>query len=320
MMSKLPTILITGGTGFVGSHLVEALLASGVKPNQIHLTSYGSTNSAAAANLPADAVHQLNMADAPATLQLLNQLQPDQIYHLASLSAVGHSLTQIEKTLQVNSAIQLSLLLGINEACPQARTLIVGSALEYLPQNRPLTESDPLGPISPYAVSKVVQDMLAYSFYRQFQLPIIIARPFNHFGERQTTGFVVTDFASQIAEIMAGRQSPTIKVGNLDAERDFSDVKDIVAAYILLMAKGKIGETYNLGSGRSYVIKDILDQLLKLAKIPIKIEVDPQKYRPVDVPRLVANIDKIKALGWEPQIPISETLARVLQYYQSLTI
>ncbi len=323
-MKQNPTILITGGTGFAGSHLVEALLTvdkqadskNTRKKNGIHVTSYGDNTKHVANLLPAKQIHQHDLTDFKKTKELISQLQPDQIYHLAALAAVGQSFNQIKRVLDSNTQIQLSVLQAVKEICPQARVLTIGSALEYKPQDRPLTEIDPLGPVSPYGVSKVTQDMLAYSFYRQEELQIIRTRSFNHIGERQASGFVVSDFAQQIVDIEQGRQD-NLKVGNVEAIRDFTDVKDTVQAYITLMEQGEPGEVYNVGSGSGCSIKKILTILTDSANTDINVATDPDRYRPIDVPQVVANIDKIKQLGWTPAIPIKKTLQRTLNYYRS---
>jgi GDP-4-dehydro-6-deoxy-D-mannose reductase len=314
MPKSSPTILITGGTGFAGSHLVEALLAE--SQDKVHVTSYGSDSGLVDQVLPEDHIHQLNLTDFDKTKQLIKELRPNQIYHLAALSAVGSSFEQINKVLTINTQIQLSLLQAAKEETPKARILTIGSALEYQPQSRPIKETDPLGPVSPYAVSKVTQDMLAYFFYKHHDLPIIRARSFNHIGERQAPGFVVPDFCLQIARIEQSKQEKII-VGNLEAVRDFSDVKDVVQAYILLMNKAEVGQVYNIGSGQGVTIQKILDTLISLAKTEIEYHQDPNKYRPVEVDQVIADNNKIKQLGWKPQIKLKETLKRTLDYYRT---
>lgn len=308
-----PTILITGGTGFAGSHLVESLLEKGL--NQVHVTSYGPSTGFVSCLLPEENVHELNLTDFEKTSALINHLQPDQIYHLAALSAVGTSFEQIDKVLSVNSKIQLSLLQAVKQSYPQARVLNIGSALEYQPQNQPLDELSPLGPVNPYGVSKVTQDMLAYYFYRHHNLNIVRTRSFNHIGERQAPGFVVPDFCLQIAQIEQGSQKQ-IEVGNLKAVRDFTDVKDTVQAYILLMETGAIGEVYNVGSGKGYSIQELLDKLISLAKTEIAVKTDPARHRPVAVEQVIADNSKINSLGWKPKINFEQTLARTLDYYR----
>ncbi|MBD3250819.1 MAG: NAD-dependent epimerase/dehydratase family protein, partial [Candidatus Pacebacteria bacterium] len=273
MTDSQPTILITGGTGFAGSHLVDHLVAQGKQ--RIHVTTYGSNTSYAHQLLPSDQIHQLDLTDQAATAQILAKIKPDQIYHLAALAKVGSSYEVIKKIIENNFTLQLSLFDGVRQHCPQARILVVGSALEYQPQNRPLKETDPLGPVNPYGVSKVLQDVLGYAYARSYQLRIIRCRPFNHIGERQAPGFAIPDFSLQIAQIENNSHlEPVIQVGNLDAIRDFTDVKDVVKAYSLLMSHGQVGQAYNIGSGQGYTIKHMLNQLLALSQRKISIETD----------------------------------------------
>jgi GDP-4-dehydro-6-deoxy-D-mannose reductase len=309
-----PTILITGGTGFAGSHLVDALLEQG--QTNVHVTSYGKNTGYVAEILPESQLHSLDITDFEATKELISQIQPDHIYHLAALAGVGSSFTKLKQVLDINTQIQLSVLIAMQEVRPQARLLSIGSALEYQPQDRPLRETDPLGPISPYGVSKVTQDMLAYAYYKQNNLQIIRTRSFNHIGERQAPGFVVADFAQQIVKIESGEQLD-LQVGNLSAIRDFTDVKDMVKAYILLMNQGEIGEVYNIGSGQGYTIAQILDILVSQSKAEISVIQDETKIRPTDISQVVADNSKIKQLGWTPVISIQETLARTLNYYRT---
>ncbi len=313
MTQTSPVILITGGTGFAGSHLTEYLLKH--DKGEVHVTSYGSETDFAKKQLDSEHVHQIDLTNYDDTLQLLKEIQPDHIYHLAALAAVGSSFDKLNRVLNINTQLQLSVLAAVTQVCPDARMLTIGSALEYQPQNRPLKESDPLGPVSPYGVSKVTQDMLAFSFSKQHDLDIVRARSFNHIGERQAPGFVVPDFSLQIARIEQGKQDK-IKVGNLQAIRDFSDVKDVVRAYALLMEKGKTGQVYNVGSGHGYKIQEILNLLISFAKTDIEIEQDKHRLRPIDVKQVVANNNKIKQLGWEPTASFNETLKRTLDYYR----
>ncbi len=309
-----PTILITGGTGFAGSHLVEALLND--DQTNVHVTSYGHETSFVGEKLPKEQIHSINLTNFADTKKLLAKIKPDQVYHLAALAGVGSSFDQLKKVIDLNTQIQLSVLIAAKEETPNSRILSIGSALEYMPQNRPLKETDQLGPVSPYGVSKVSQDMLSYSFFRQHNLDIVRTRSFNHLGERQTSGFVAVDFAQQVARIMHKNQESqeSIKVGNLSAVRDFTDVKDTVEAYITLMNAGEAGEVYNVGSGQGYSIQSILDQLIKLSKKDIQVIIDQDRMRPIDVPQVVADISKIKKLGWEPTITIKKSLQRVLEY------
>ncbi|MFZ5376083.1 MAG: GDP-mannose 4,6-dehydratase [Patescibacteria group bacterium] len=312
------TVLITGGTGFAGSHLVESLLLENT-PKSIHVTSFGGKPGFVASLLPATNIHKLDLTNYEETKTLLSKIQPTHIFHLAASASVVSSFEQARATMQNNLDLQLSLLDAVKDVCPDARILNIGSALEYdFTKSRVFAESAELGPVSPYAFSKVMQDMLAVMYQRSHKLHIIRTRPFNHFGERQTPGFVVADFAKKIVEI---EKDPTreklITVGNLEAVRDFCDVKDMVEAYKLLMDKGAEGEVYNIGSGVGTSIKQILDELISLTSLNIQVEIDPEKFRPLDVPTVIADNEKIKNLGWSPSRHLSETLLRTLNWWRN---
>lgn len=316
---KTNSILVTGGSGFVGSHLVEHLISSGIPASHIHITHYGLSHSLAPATVPESNVHSINLTDEQATENLLKKIQPNQIYHLAAIASVSDTTSSPIRVLTVNTQIQVSLLEAIRNHAPTAKTLIVGSAQEYdftsqLP-NTPVNENHPLGPANPYGISKVTQDLLALSYYYSYNVPIIRVRPFNHIGERQTPAFAIPAFAKQIAECEK-KGTTEIKVGNLDAIRDFTDVKDVVAAYTLLMKKGKIGDVYNIGSGNGYKMKDILNMLIGHSNAQITVRLDKKRIRPIDVPSIIADNSKITSLGWIPKIPITNTLGRVLTYWK----
>jgi GDP-4-dehydro-6-deoxy-D-mannose reductase len=212
---------------------------------------------------------------------------------------------------------------------PEARTLIVGSAQEYdftaLPPVEPVTEDHPIGPANPYGVSKVEQDLLGLSYFYSYQMPIIRVRPFNHIGERQTPAFAVPAFAQQVAKLDAqSKESQTdadsalvMKVGNLNAVRDFTDVKDMVAAYALLMEKGIPGDVYNAGSGTGYRMSDVLDMLLSHTDADITVTTDESLLRPLDVPEIIADNSKMQALGWKPTIAIEKTIERIMNYWKT---
>jgi len=312
---QTPVILVTGGTGFAGSHLVESLLAAGIQP---HVTTASSQASFIESLLPADHVHQVDLTDQAATFSLFKKLQPSQIYHLAAFAIVGSSFDQGLQVLENNLRLQLNVLEACKQILPKTRLLVVGSAMEYdtaNPTSATLNELQPLGPISPYAVSKVIQDMLSYSYSYSYSLDVVRARPFNHIGERQTADFAIPAFAKQIVAIENNQQAE-LSVGNLEAVRDFTDVKDVAKAYIVLMAKGKTGEVYNIGSGQGHSMREILDQLCQLSTAQIPVVQDPAKMRPLDVPQVIADITKIKQLGWTPHIPLNQTLDRVIEYWR----
>lgn len=309
-------ILITGGTGFAGSHLVEALLEQQTPAKDIHVTTLTDKASFVTKLLPKENIHQLDLTQATKVSQLFQQLQPTQIYHLASFSSPSKSLENTTKAIETNVEIQLNVLEAMRQHTPQARMLSVGSAAEYAASSKPLAEDNALGPHDPYGVSKVAQDMLAYSYTVRYELDIVRVRPFNHIGERQELGFVVSDFAQQIIKIENGEQ-PAMRVGNLAVTRDFSDVKDIVRGYVILMETGKTGQVYNIGSGKDLTIMQLLEKLKSLAKTEVTIHVDDKKQRPGDIKRSVANISKIQALGWEPTIPLENTLERILNWWRA---
>lgn len=316
-----PVVLVTGGTGFVGSHLVEALLETGEV--EVHTTAYNSIDNYVKKILPYNQVHQLNLLDQDATFRLIEQLQPDYIYHLAALAAVGKSFANIKKVLDNNTQLQLNLLEAVRQYAPRAKMLVIGSAMEYdlanaYPDHQPtaVTETYPLGPASPYAVSKVMQDLLAGSYAQSFKLNIIRVRSFNHIGERQSPDFAIPAFAQQIVAI-ENQEQEMLRVGNLESIRDFTDVKDTVKAYILLMERGQVGQVYNVGSGVGVSMQQILDQLIELSSAKIKIEIDESKIRPIDIPVAVADPSRINALGWQPQIELRDTLQRILKHWRT---
>lgn len=315
-------ILITGGTGFAGSHLVEYLLSQG--ETNLHVTTLPSsikTNESAPWLIPSERIHGLDLMDKTAVTDLIRDVRPTQIYHLAAISEVGSSFKIADKVLVNNTLLQINLLEAIRDFSPQTRVLTIGSAQEYdVHQPIPVTgidEHHPLGPGNPYAVSKVMQDLLALSYFYSYHLDVVRVRPFNHIGERQSALFAIPSFAEQIVHVEKGIKE-SIKIGNLNAVRDFTDVKDIVRGYVTLMTHGLTGEVYNIGSGHGITMQTVLDILVSLSHTSIKIESDPEKFRPQDAAQIVANISKINTLGWQPEIPLRETLERVIEYWRAL--
>jgi GDP-4-dehydro-6-deoxy-D-mannose reductase len=313
-----PKILITGGTGFAGSHLVEALVKQGYQ--DIHVTSFSGSNDLIANLIGSENIHVVDLTNAQATANLISYLKPDQIYHLAALAFVGKSFDEADKVLTNNIAVQQTVLLAVRDHVPHARLLVVGSAEEYgvsLSEDEiPVDENHLFRPINPYAVSKITQDMLAFSYYISYGLNLVRVRPFNHIGERQTTDFAIPAFTKQIVAIERGEQSE-LKVGDLSTIRDFTDVKDMVKAYILVMNKGKTGEVYNIGSGIGIQMSEVVDKLIKLSKQEIKVVRDESRIRPHDIPKMIANNTKIKTLGWQAEITIDETLLRIINWYRN---
>ena len=290
-------ILVTGSKGFAGRHLVEHLEASGYTA----LTP------------------EIDLLNATETEVVISKHEFDGVIHLAAMAEVGTSLISPAKILRNNIFAQLNLLETLRRRNSKARIIIICSADEYGgSQTGPIDENTPLMPASPYAVSKVAQDFLGLQYFLAYGLNIIRLRPFNHIGEGQRTGFVVPDFVKRIVEIERSGKSGEILVGNLEAVRDFTDVKDMVLAYELALTKGQVGEVYNVGSGKGVKISHLLAELIKMSKAKIKITVDKSRFRPGESPQLVCNCGKfILATGWKPEIPLETTLKRVLEYWRS---
>ena len=309
--------LITGISGFVGSYLAEYLLE---QPGwQVAGTVFGPY-----ANI-ADLCGKLELY--PAELSrldvmtfVLEQCRPDVIFHLAAQPLVQVSRQDPWGTLETNIRVQLNVLEGVAQIKPDCRVLVVGSAEEYglvEADELPIDEDTPFRPLSPYATSKIVQDLLGLQYYLTHHLYVVRVRPFNHIGPRQRAGFVTPDLARQIAAVELGLQPPVIEVGNLAARRDFSDVRDVIRAYVLAITQGEAGQVYNVGSGRSRSIQEVLDALLALSRVPIQVRQDPQRMRPSDVPILVGDNSKFrKETGWEPEIPFEQTLKDLLSYWR----
>ena len=307
-------VLITGAGGFVGGHLVEHLLT------QPDLTLHAGVYLPPGQNPRLDGrpvvQHQADLRDADAVQALIADVRPDWVVHLAALASVPASFKDPWRTLENNIHAQVNLLQALINEDLRPRTLIVSSAEIYGAaggRTDPLDETCPFEPANPYSVSKAAQDLLGLQYHLSHQLPIIRVRPFNHIGPHQGGGFVAADFASQIAAIEAGQREPVMYVGNLSAERDFTDVRDVVRAYALLLRQGRAGEAYNVSSGRGYSIQYLLDTLLGYSTATIEVRQDPARMRPSDVPRRVGDYGKLHAhTGWQPTIPFEQSLLDIL--------
>ncbi|RME43990.1 MAG: SDR family oxidoreductase, partial [Caldilineae bacterium] len=253
--------------------------------------------------------------------EVLAQVRPDVIYHLAGQAFVPEAWSKPWETVEANVRPQLNLFQAMIDLGLAARFLSVTSSKVYghAPAERmPLREDAPFSPDNPYGVSKATQDLLARQYYLSHRLPVIVARPFNHIGPRQKETFVTASFARQIALAEAGVRSPVVRVGNLSAARDFTDVRDVVRAYILLVEKGRPGEAYNVGSGRAVVVQAILEQLVSMSRVPIRVEQDPARMRPIDQPLSYGDTTKIRAeTGWQPAIPLEVSLRDILDYWRA---
>ena len=314
--------LITGAGGFAGSHLADCLLAQSEAGDEV----WGCDLTAAPRPYLSPRVILLgaDLREAPAAREVIEQARPDRIYHLAGQAFVGDSWANPWETIETNLRAQVNLLEAVVASGRPVRVLVVGSADEYgraSHESDPIDEERPLRPDSPYSVSKAAQDLLGLQYFLSYALPIVRVRPFNHIGPRQNRKFVAAAFASQIAAIEVGRQEPVLQVGNLTTRRDFTDVRDTVRAYALLLERGQAGEVYNVGSGESHRIQDLLDVLLSLARVPIRVETDPSRLRPNDVPDLVCNAGRLRdATGWQPRYRLEDTLRDLLDYERSLAV
>lgn len=310
-MSVGRPVLVTGGNGFAGSHLIDLLRASG----EIVFAWTGRGRAAPAGTRPASAT-PVDVLDRAAVERELASLRPRTIFHCAGLPHVGESWSAIAPTLETNvigthHVLEADRRLGLG-----ARILVPGSAAVYKPATEPLSEEAPVGPQSPYAVSKLAQEQLAVQAAAEGQ-QVIVTRSFNHVGPRQGPSFAAASFARQIALIEAGEMEPVIRTGNLDALRDISDVRDTVRAYALLADHGEPGAVYNVSSGRGLAIGELLGLLCARARVQVEIRPDPSLMRPNDVPVVIGrNRRLVRATGWHPSIPLERTLDDLLEYWR----
>src|SRR6058998_4348420 len=311
-------ILITGITGFVGSHLAEYALAQGTEV--VGALRWRSKTEHIEHLRDRITLVESDLRDLLSVRALLAEAQPDYIVHLAAQSFVQASWQTPTETLSTNAICQLNLFEGMRQLGSKARFIVIGSSEEYglvYPDELPVRETNPLRPLSPYAVSKVTQDLMGYQYFKSYGLDIVRARAFNHEGPRRGDVFVTSNFARQIAEIEAGTRRPVIRVGNLKAVRDYTDVRDIVRGYWLLLERGEPGQVYNLCSGRGWAIQEILDFLLRESTYKsIAVREDPARLRPSDVPVLIGDCSRLNALGWKPRIPFEQTLRDLLGYWR----
>lgn len=306
------SVIITGGLGFVGRHLIRELLKHASFSRIIVFDR-------AIENLPTGVEgHAVDITDANTYTDILNDIKPDWVIHLAAVSSVGFSLAHEDMTRTVNVFATENLLKNAISANPGVRFLVISSADIYgVVGPKPIVEL-PLSeahPANPYGKSKLEMEEIIERDYNEHCIRV---RPFPHIGPGQNTGFVTADFASQIAAIEKGKQPAEILVGNLEAQRDFTDVRDVVRAYRLLIEKGMLGEVYHVASSRAYSIQHILDTLLAKSSAEIQVKQDPSRMRPSDTPVLVGDIQKItSATGWTPQIPLEASLKDILEDWRN---
>lgn len=314
-------VLITGITGFAGSHLAEFLLAKkNIKVSGIYRWRSKIENIEHIINKIG--FYECDLRDAASTTALIRKVKPDMIFHLAAQSYVPMSWTAPSETLTTNITAQVNIFEAIRTlGMKDCRVQLACSSEEYgmvYPSETPIKETNPLRPLSPYGVSKVAQDLLGYQYYMSYGLNVIRTRAFNHTGPRRGDVFASSNFAKQIVEIEKGKRKPVIFVGNLEAIRDWTDVRDVVRGYYMILKDGKPGEVYNICSGKGYKIREMLDILLSLTDIKIEIKQDPARLRPSDVELLVGDNTKIrKAIGWKAEIPFKKTMQDLLEYWRA---
>jgi GDP-4-dehydro-6-deoxy-D-mannose reductase len=310
-------MLVTGVSGFVGGHLAEHLVAEG--DLVVGFSERG--------RWPAELVHlgksvRIEHCDLIETgeaelAELIRRKQPEVIYHLAAQSNPQQSVADPRGTWALNLGGSLNLLEAVKASGLKPRVILVSSGVCYgepAPEFIPVREDCPLRPNNPYAASKAAVDLLGIQHHLAHGTDVVVVRPFNHAGPRQSPRYVLAAQAAQVAEVEAGRRD-CVEVGNVDVVRDFTDVRDVVRAYRLLALKGRAGEIYNLGSGRGTKIADALESFRRLAARPVAVRVDPARVRPVDLPFLVADASKLRsATGWEPSFTIEQTLADMLEF------
>ena len=315
-------VLVTGISGFVGGHLAEHLIEAGDLVVGV----------SASGRWPAELAHlarsvriercDLAAAGGAGLADLVARKRPEVIYHLAAQANPQASVADPRGTWALNLGGALNLLEAVKAAGLKSRVVLVGSGVCYgnlAPEQLPVSESCPMRPNNPYSASKGAADLLGVQHYLTHGTDVVIARPFNHAGPRQSSAYVLSALARQVAEVEAGRK-PRVEVGNLDVVRDFTDVRDVVRAYRLLAERGVPGEIYNLGSGQGVKLADALETLTAQARVPITVFVDPARVRPVDQPLLIADATKLRrTTGWSPRFPIAQTLNDMLEYWREAT-
>lgn len=299
------TVLVTGASGFVGSHLLPRLAS---EPD----TRIEAWTRDVYPDSPPARWTVLEMSDRAAVTAAVASAPPDVVYHLAGAAHVGQSFGSVATTLEVNTLGTAVLLDALRAHAPRARVLVVSSSTVYRQSTEPLDEDAPIGPASPYGLSKLAAERLALRAWQDDGIETVIARAFNHVGPRQSPAFFASSFARQIVEIERGLRPPVMRVGNLESRRDLTDVRDVVRAYELLVERGASGGIYNVCSGRAHAIGDLLRMLVSRANARVDVEVDPSLLRPNDNPVVLGRFDRLqRETGWSPSISIEDTMGDV---------
>ncbi|WP_127578818.1 GDP-mannose 4,6-dehydratase [Paenibacillus koleovorans] len=310
--------LVTGISGFVGSHMAEFLLARNV---EVTGTIRHRSRMDHIRHLKDIRLMECELRDPFSVEHLLTEVKPDLIFHLAAQSFVPTSWNSPMDTITNNIGGQVNILEAVRKLGLPAKIQLACSSEQYghvEPDEVPIKETNPLRPLSPYAVSKVCQEYLGYQYFKSYGLHIIPTRTFNHTGPRRGENFVTSNFSKQISDIEKGKKEPVIHVGNLTAKRDFTDVRDVVRAYWLALEKGEAGVTYNIASGTCYTIQEVLDLLLSYSHIQIEVKEDPARLRPSDVEILLGDYQRFHdRTGWKPEIPFEQTMQDLLNYWRA---
>ena len=313
-------VLITGITGFAGSHLAEYILANHPDVEIFGTVRWRSRMDNVVSILDKIRLIEADIKDMVSLKSVLAESKPDRIFHLAAQSFVPTSWKCPAETFAINAIGEINLFEAVLDLGIKPKIQVAGSSEEYgqvFSDEIPMKETNPLRPLSPYAVSKVAQDFLAFQYYKSYGLRTVRTRGFNHTGPRRGDVFVTSSFAKQIAEIEKKKRPPVISVGNLEAKRDFTDVRDMVRAYWLALERGVEGEVYNIGRGQAFSMKEVLDLLMSLSRAKMEVKVDPERLRPSDVPVLLADSTKFISLtGWQPMIPFKQTIVDLLNYWR----
>jgi GDP-4-dehydro-6-deoxy-D-mannose reductase len=313
----VPTDLVTGAAGFVGQHLVRRLVhegrtvvggsLDGLPPPPAVLTAQECGRVQWV---------ELDITSRPQLEEVLTRVRPDRIFHLAGQASVGSSFGDVLGTWEVNATATLQLLVAASGIVPEARVLVVSSSEVYgaVPaEEQPIEEDRPLRPVNPYGASKAAAEIAARQHAAACGLHVVIARSFNHTGPGQETRFALPSWAEQLRRMAEeGTELPVLRVGNLEAKRDLLDVRDVVDAYCLLLERGRSGEVYNVCSGVAHTLRRVVEWMVEASGTEARIEVDPERMRPVDTPLLLGDPSRLRALGWEPRIPLTRTVADLL--------
>ena len=303
-------VLVTGAAGFVGRHLLRALTPAGPvvgwhRPGTDYPDVPGVTWAA------------VELLDRSAVAAALAAAAPTAIYHLAGVAHVGDSWAHAEETFAGNVVGTSHLFDAVQALGLSCRVLVTGSATIYQPSTDALTEASAIAPNTPYGTSKLAQEMVALAAWRDYGIPALVTRSFNHIGPGQSPAFAAAGFAHQLARIEAGLAPPVLSVGNLEAQRDISDVRDTVRAYVALMASGRAGHSYNVCAGRTVAIRQVLDGLVARVSIPVTVATDPARMRPADTPIVLGSHAKLTAdTGWTPVLTLDDTLDALLGYWR----